>query len=383
MKKTVVLAIATLASASALGAGKLIVRSDYVNTPNYKNASNADVGGTSLLLPVVARMNMDAKVGEAMVVAHLNLRSFATEFSGTFPSNSVQKSMTVDKFVERLYIVKSLGDFAFTSGKINVNVGGFEKDAVVEGDDYLTSLANNGVGGKNGTTQYSVALPIGASGTVVMPENNSGVGVAYTMGDHKVEVQATNQTVQSDAMAANRRHSLGLQYDGSCMDKTLMFRVGYTSGVADTAAGTGNVLGISQTFTNVGLMYKGVENLTLGAEMLSNSSKSDAAAAKADTTTSNLITARYNMGMYAPVFKYEMSENKVQELDTTAATATGMGSFKRTGMALALEIVPKAEDSFRYHVALASATDKYGQSGKTDVKFNQITVGMKYTGGLW
>lgn len=380
MKKALAFAVATLATTSAFAAGKLIVRSDYVNTPNYKDTTGANIGGTSLLLPQVSRINADTKVGDATVEAHFNLRSFVL---ATEHDKDANKVMTVDKFVERLFISKPLGDFTVAVGKLYLNVGGFERDLAVEGDTYLTSLANNGAGGR-----ATGATLTGTVGTVAMPENASAVGVAYGMGDHKVEVQVSNQTNagtlnvdvgQTNFYApTNRRHTIGALVGGSFMDKTLAYQVGYTSGAADRLAGAAAAFtGIEEKFMNLGVRYTGVANLRLDVEHINNWSKSKASGAKADSTVSNVVEARYGMGAYTPVFKYESSENKVSE------DANNASSFKRTGMALAVEMMPKADDAFRYHVAYASAKDDYGLSTKKDVTFNQIMVGIKYSGNLW
>ncbi len=361
MKKAVVFAIATLASATALAAGKVIVRSDYVNTMDYKDKAGTEVKGTSLLMPIVSRVEFDSKINDATVVGHLNLRSFIadTPDSGT----TYNKVMTVDKFVDRLYIVKPLGDFSTSVGKLYMNVGGWERAALVHGDTYFTSLANNGAGGK----ETAAALNPGKAGTVDMPENGSGVGIAYTMGDHRVEAQVGNQTNTDKSAALNRRHTMGVQYDGSFMDKSLMVTAAYTAAAVDTTTAA-----VNDTFLNAGVRYTGVENLNLSVEHISNTSKATTSGAKADSTVSNVVEARYAMGVFTPIFKFESSENKVAEAKT----------FARTGMALALEIAPN-EDAFRYHAAYVSLKDKYESAGAKDVTYNQIYAGIKYTGALW
>lgn len=365
MKKAVVFAIATLASATALAAGKVIVRSDYVNTMDYKAKNGtSEIKGTSLLMPVVSRVEFDSKINDATVVGHLNLRSFVADVNGT----TANKVMTVDKFVDRLYIVKPLGDFSTSVGKLYMNVGGWERAAAVHGDTYFTSLANNGAGGKE-----TAASASGRVGDVVMPENGSAVGIAYTMGDHRVEAQVGNQTntdqveTGTGAGSLNRRHTIGVQYDGSFMEKSLMVTAAYTSGAADIGTN-----GVNQTFLNAGVRYTGVENLNLSVEHISNTSKESTSGSKSDSVVSNVVEARYAMGMFTPIFKFESSENKDEEAKT----------FARTGMALALEIAPN-EDAFRYHAAYVSLKDKYESAGAKDVTYNQIYAGIKYTGALW
>jgi hypothetical protein len=84
------------------------------------------------------------------------------------------------------------------------------------------------------------------------------------------------------------------------------------------------------------------------------------------------------MGAMSPVLKIESSEHKAS--DDAAAT----GSFKRMGYALGLELTPKADENFRYHVAYAGTADTYGKAGLANdkVSYSQIIVGFKYTGDL-
>jgi hypothetical protein len=79
------------------------------------------------------------------------------------------------------------------------------------------------------------------------------------------------------------------------------------------------------------------------------------------------------MGAWTPLLKYEMSTDKVADAD----------NFKRTAFAVGVEMVPKAEDSFRYHIAYTSIADKdWAGAGKEDMTQNMITVGFKYTGDI-
>ncbi len=148
-----------------------------------------------------------------------------------------------------------------------------------------------------------------------------------------------------------------------------MVTAAYTSGPAEIVTN-----GVNQTFLNAGVRYTGVENLNLSVEHISNKSKATTSNAKEDSTVSNVVEARYAMGIFTPVFKVESSESKVG--------ATPASDFKRSGMALALEIAPN-EDAFRYHAAYVSLKDKYETAGAKDVTYNQIYAGIKYTGALW
>ena len=371
MKKLLVLAAVTVAATNAFAGVKLVVRSDYVNTAAYDSATTAagEINGTSIFKPEVARMYLSGMVGDATVDAGLNLREFIVpEDSGN--DVTAQKVMTVEKFVEHLTISKPMGDWTFQAGKMWMNVGGFERRASYDGDTYLTSLANGGRGGVIGAT--TGGLPVYSEGTVQTPDNMSGVGAAYTITpEHKVEFQLANQTNADSALltSANNRHTMGLAYWGSFAEKMVQTYISYTLGAADVKNGTGH----EQTFLGAGFRIAPMENLNVDLEYLANSDKAADTGNKAETT-STIIEARYKSGMWVPVLKYEMSTDK---------DAAGNDNFKRDAWALGLEIVPKAEDAFRYHIAYTSIKDKdWEAAGKEDMTQNLITVGFKYTGEI-
>lgn len=359
MKKLLAMTAMSLAASSAMAGVKIVVRSDYVNTPSYKAADNVDAPSSSFFKPEVARMYLSGMIGDATVDAGLNLRSFVV--------SGGQKVMTVDKFVEHLTIAKPMGDWTFTAGKMWMNVGGFERRAFYDGDTYLTSLANGGQGGR----LLGATLGSEVAGSVVTPENMSGVAAAYTINaDHKVEFQLANQTNSDSELttATNKRHTMGLAYWGSFADKMVQTYISYVSGAADTVTE-----GHEQTFLGAGFRLAPMENLSLDLEYLSNTDKlSSATPSTKDETTSTFLEARYKMGMWVPVLKYEMSNAKLADADY----------LKRAGYAVALEIVPKAEDAFRYHVAYTSTTDDFDNAALNDTTKSMITVGFKYSGDI-
>lgn len=362
MKKLLVLAAVTVAATNAFAGVKLVVRSDYVNTPAYDAANGVEVNSTSLFKPEVARLYLSGMIGDATVDAGLNLRSFVV---GQDVATNNQKYMTVDKFVEHLTISKPMGDFTFQAGKMWMNVGGFERRAVYDGDTYLTSLANGGKGGR------LAGATIGSEndGTVVTPENMSGIGAAYTIApEHKVEFQVANQTNSDSQLLTsnNRRHTMGLAYWGSFAEKMVQTYISYTLGAADTATENHE-----QTFLGAGFRIAPMENLNIDLEYLANTDKSSATDETAETT-STILEARYKMGAWTPLLKYEMSTDK---------DVNGDDNFKRDAFSVGVEMVPKAEDAFRYHLAYTQIKDKDFAAGD-DTTQSMITVGFKYVGDI-
>ncbi|MGE5086842.1 MAG: hypothetical protein ACM3MG_11115 [Bacillota bacterium] len=373
MKKILAIA-ATLAASSAFAGVKLEVRSDYVNTPDYKNALGVEGYGSSLFTPSVARLYLNGNVGEAVVESGWNLRAFTPEAATNPYTNGteVYKNMTVDKFVDHLWAGKAMGDWMFKAGKLEVNTGGFEHIKTLHGDTYLVSLANGGTGGVLGTPAPGTA-PI--MGEVVTPENSSGVSAAYSITpNHKLEVQATNQTnsqtVSGTTKSTDRQHTTGLNYTGSVLDKMLAFNAGYIAGSGDT-----NTTGHQLELINAGIRVAPMADLTIDLEYFANKDKQTTTTTSADVkTTSTIIEARYNMNGWTPVLKYETSKNE---------GATSATDFKRDAYAVALEYAPKADEAFRYHVAWTSTKDKdFGTANLDDVTKNMIIVGIKYTGDM-
>jgi hypothetical protein len=367
MKKLLVMAAVTVAATTAFAGAKLVVRSDYVNTPVYDDAAGAEVNGKSLFLPAVARLYLTGNVGDAIIDTGWNLRAFTPEFGASTPAGAdvnLYKNVTVDSLVDHLFIAKPMNEWTFTAGKLWTNVGGFERRATWDGDTYLTSAANGGVGGKTATAGL-----FGATGSVVTPQNMSGVAASYKFSEnHKVEVQAlnqTNSTTVTNGVASNdRRHSLGGAYWGSFADNMVKAYLSYTSGAADTSAA-----GHEQEFIGAGFRFAPMEHLGVDLEYLANSDKTSTTGAK-DETNSTIVEVRYAMNGWTPILKYEMSNIKVADTDV----------FKRNAFAVAVEYAPKPEDAFRYHVAYTQASDDYDAADKVD--FSTITVGIKYAGDI-
>lgn len=394
MKKLLAIA-ATLAASSAFAGVKLEVRSDYVNTPNYDANTGTEVGGSSLFTPSVARLYLNGNVGDAVVESAWNLRSFTAEAS-TNPytgTSDLSKTMTVDKFVDHLWAGKAMGNWMFKAGKLEVNTGGFERQKTLHGDTYLTSMANSGVGGVVAVLNTGKIFPTPTQGYVVNPENSSGISAAYSITpEHKLEAQITNQvnsTTGEDyktnaaptpagfaTKSLDRRHTMGLNYLGSFMDKMLVLNLNYTSAAGDT-----NAAGHEIELIGASLRVAPMADLTIDLEYFGNKDKVTAGGNSSDLkTNSTVVEARYNINGWTPVVKYEMSENK--DADNIV-----VGDFKREAWALGLEYAPKADEAFRYHVAYTSTKDKDFTAaglatGTDDVTKNMIVVGFKYTGDM-
>ncbi|WP_413559680.1 hypothetical protein [Bdellovibrio sp. HCB209] len=392
MKKLLVIA-ATLAASSAFAGVKLEVRSDYVNTPDYDNASGTTIGGTSLFTPSVARLHLNGNVGEAVVESAWNLRSFAPQFavSPYTGDADLSKSMTVDQFVDHLWAGKAMGAFMFKAGKLEVNTGGFERQKNLHGDTYLVSMANGGVGGTMVSGIPATPTFTATGALIANPENSSGISAAYSITEnHKLEAQVTNQvnsgtwtsygtvlTAGNNVRSADRGHTYGLNYLGSFAEKMVVLNLNYTTGTADTTsigqAGVGHELSWMAASVRVAPMA----DLTVDIEYFDNKDKTSTATTTADNkTNATIIEARYNINGWIPVLKYEMSENKSDAGNTAA-------DFKRDAFAVGVEFVPKADEAFRYHVAYTSIKDKdFGVASMEDQTKNMITVGFKYTGDM-
>jgi hypothetical protein len=335
MKKTLLLAAMILGSSVAMASGKLHFKASYLNQTSKTGSTET---GSSYFNPDVVLGDFQGKLGESDFRLLLD---FVSLHGGT---NA--------QFINEAWIAKTIGNMKYTLGKVAVNAGGFENGYIAVGGTHLVSLANSG-------------------GLVTTPANNFGFGMDVMMGDHTIGLQALNQTNTATPAAGQRRHSLGLQYKGSFADKMFSVMAGQFAGAED-AAGTGNSL--TQTF--FGVSVKATDALSIDLENITNSKKAATSGAVADTTSSMILEAKYAMGVYTPVFKYESSENKDDE---NAALAT---SKKRTGMSLAVDIKPDANEAFNYYVGYNMVTDKPGNTGATDTTDNKLFAGLKFTGDL-
>lgn len=341
MKKSLLLVAAMiLGSSAAMASGKMHFKAGYLN--NTSKTGSVETGN-SYFAPEVVLADFQGKVGEADFRLLLDF----VQLSAGSNVNTVNEA----------WMAKKVSDFKFSIGKLAINAGGFENMYVATGDTYMTSLANNG-------------------GLVATAGKNLGLGVDYMMGDHTLSFQALNQTSSGvlTSSTQDKRHSLGLQYKGSFADKMLTVLAGQMAGSEDVYTGT--PVGKSRTHTYVGLNVKAMENLSLELESITNTLKASTTGATADMTASMILEARYTMGVYTPVFKFESSEDKDNE-DATLST-----SKKRTGMSLALEVKPVADDAFNYYVGYNMITDKPGSTGAVDTTDNKLFAGIKFTGDL-
>lgn len=368
MKKFLAMAVMSLAAANAMAGVKLVVRSDYVNTPKYDDNTGAEVSGSSLFQPTVARMYLMGNVGDAVIDSGFNLRAFTPLVTA---GGDLYKTMTTDSFVDHLFLAKTYGQWTFAAGKLWSNVGGFERRASWDGDTYLVSAANGGFGGKGAVTDS-----FGATGEITTPQNLSGVSAAYAITEnHKVEVQILNQTnaqtIEGAQSATNKMQFVNVAYWGSFIDGMIKPYLNYGFGGADTVSTTtGVTTGNEQTFWAAGFRLAPMANLGVDVEYLANANKQTGGKAE---TNSAIVEARYNMNGWVPVLKYENSKVKDQ---------AGDDLFDRNAFAVALEFVPKADEAFRYHIAYVNSSDDYKATGSDKVDYSTITVGFKYAGDI-
>lgn len=383
MKQMIVTAILALAGISAQAGMNVLVRGDYVNTPKFDNRAGTETTSSSIFRGTAVKLNLDGKVGDAVVKGRLD--------AGFGPKDIING----DILVEYLYLSKEIASgLTVHAGKLKGLNGGFEAEMVSEGDVYLATLANGGIGGysSNQTGWSGTNTDLSAKEAPLLSAGNArGLGLTYKMGDHAVELQLTNST-NYGTTSTYKRNNIGVYYAGSFLDKMIMPRFGYMSGSSDQGYQTGpKVLastspvtyvtagdgkGYEDTFMNVGAKMKfGMVGVL--AEYISNTQKASATGGKADNANSIYALVDYTIDAWKPFLKIESSEYKSQDDATLAA------SFKRTGMGLGVELTPKAGDAFRYHLAYSTTSDKYGTAGsKETVSWAQLTVGMKYAADL-
>lgn len=369
------MAAVVIASAAAHAGVNLTVRGDYVNTPKFDGRSGTEVQGSSIFKGTYARMSFDGKVGEATVNGRLNLAS-ADTYNG-------------DSLVEYLYISKGFGNgMTVRLGKLNSWTGGIESYMDDVADVYSLTLANGGRGGNTslqmGSISNASALSAGSISTPTPAGDSRGIGLNYTMGDHQIDAVVTNASNHgaSNATSAGptyKRNNMGLMYMGSFADKMVMPVFTYMIGAADEGTNGGVTTGYEEKQMSLGAKMN-FSGLGLIVEYLANAKKDmTPSTGKEDNVTSVYALVDYKVDMWKPFLKYESSEFKKSDDSSNA------NSFKRTGVNVGVEIMPKADDAFRYHVSYATTSDKYGSTSgaqKETVSWSQMMVGVKYSADL-
>lgn len=359
MRKLIAIAVATMASASAFAGVKAIVRGDYVNTPKFDNRSNTEVKGSSIFRGTSAKLDLDGKVGSATVTGRLDLGRTSQYSSG-------------DALVEYIFISKEMmSGLSMHAGKLSNMTGGIENAMAGDADVYAASLANGGIAGNTASmvAQLSGTASIATPG--IAPYSR-GLGLTYMMGDHKFDAQVTNSSNHGEATATYKRHNMGIHWTGSFMDKMIQPVVGYTVGSLDTTT-----VGHEQTLINAGAKMK-FGQVGVIAEYLANSDKDNTpTTGKTDSVTTMYALVDYTMDAWKPFAKIESSEFKNDD------SASDASSFKRTAFNVGVELTPKSDEAFRYHLSYYSAADKYGTAGsKETVNFSQMLAGVKYSADL-
>lgn len=376
MKKLFALAAVTLASASAFAGLNLTVRGDYLNTPKFDGRNGSEVPGSSIFRGTLIKAGVSAKLGEATVTGLLNLAGKQSGF-GTSDATTTYSLYTAEEVVQHLFLTKDFGNgLSASAGKLKTIGGGIEAGLIEVGDNYLNTLANGGVGGAvtqsvGGSGQMPSALGVDGTTTTNKAEYSRGVGLTYKVGSNQIDFQMTNSDNHSSVSSTHKRNTFGLGWSGVFMDKMIEPNVTYITGSGDTTT-----KGYEDTFIAAGAKFN-LGASTLTAEYLSNNTKDSSTGGKSDNVTTVYALYSYKLDAWKPFAKVESSEFKYQEDSSNAL------SFKRTAYNVGVEMTPKSDENFRYHLSYAGTSDKYGTAGsKETVAWSQIALGIKYSADL-
>lgn len=357
--KKLTLALAAIAFASVANAGiKLDVRSDYQNKAKGKAWSGAtDTSTTSTQTEPsssqnfvnAAEVSLSSKISDSVSVSGKLLTTT------TNPNSATDKNYAALGAWDYAYVTHAFAEgMSLDFGKIALNNGGFENlDGI---DDFNNSL----IKAKNmGGTEFS--------DTTTYSSNAPGMGLNYTMGAHKMGLQAVNAE-----SLTNTRHSTGLWYHGTF--DTIQARVSYFTGEEGSAGALRETndlsVGARGTF--------GAITATLDYLQSTDVKESTGTSGLTDNSvTSTLLDLTYAMGTYTPFFGYEMSEYKT----------AGNKAASRTNMNLGAKIA--VSEGFAYHVAYSATADKYDAalgtpaiSNRATTADNRIIAGVRFSADL-
>lgn len=212
-------------------------------------------------------------------------------------------------------------------------------------------------------------------------DNQAGVGLDYTMGDHAVTLEVFNTAEET----------------GGTNDSQTMTTVGYTGKFGNVGAKLTYTTGSAQGFDANGVASLDAtsfaddatyEVLTVGANLgmvpgwdiaidYSKASITEGDSSAINATNQGLdesgfvIAAKMTEGMYRGVVKYYMTE--ILSYPTLGTENT----IDSTGMSLALEVVPGGED-FRYFVGYNMTELKAATTTETTQMFAGLTLNTDF-----
>lgn len=313
MKKLLVLAAAVAATGVANAKLTGDLRVDYTR-PTTKSGS-ADSVTSSRYSVQTADLAYVGAVGAGMTVN-------AKLLVATTPS------------VDYVYGSKSIVDgLTLRIGLIRTFDGGIE-DSYLAVDQYTTTHING--------------LALGNAG---------GFGLDYVMGDHSFTLENFNNTTST---GGDKNGTVtGLVYKGSLLEKMIKPHVSYYAGSAEgllvkdifTSTLYTGVRGSEYTAAAVGAQFAVGMGVGIDAEYKSVGYNKFQNSSDKYTETGFTLAAAMTDGMFQPAAKFGTSEGKY---DTGSVTS----KQTYTTMAVGLNIVPKKDEGFRYHVAYASTEQK-------------------------
>lgn len=341
--------IATLTTATALtaqaGSISLDLRADY-NSTTYTDSDKSD---STRYMFKVARIDYQGKATEDL--------SFRVRLS-LLKNGDILDNDSAQNVVEYGYLAHKLGEmFTLTAGKFNTEIGGFE-GAVNGADRYLAS-------------EFYTKSSLSATSTAAVSAFNlrtsdllysTGVKGTFAFEGQQIHVMATNEPVNSTAAGpvTTQNSSLyGIAYKGAFVEKALNVILSY-----HTMAGP--VKDDKHQFMGAGVMWNSAP-IMVSADYLVSEFKQDASSNK-DTLTSIVAKLAYTgWEQWTPRLEYVSSEDK-QEI-------AGDIKNKFEGMGAVLEFKPYDDQTFRYHIAYNSLTQK-PQTG-ADIKREEVVVGAR------
>jgi hypothetical protein len=368
MKKKLLALFGLLALSTAAHANTL----DYDFRGDWTSLDYNDAAITNPSAPTVQdNSRFYLRVGRLQYKGALNDRfsyvgrlAFNKAATDTGTANAKRDSLNAS--VEYAFITDKMSDmFSLTLGKFYTEIGGIEGST--SGADLYSISPNYGHVGTKTLLGQNIGVNEGGSKNILYMAGAKGV---FTFAETQNIILLATNNVAADPVDANgafnqNRGLMGVVWRGGFMDKTLTGLLSYHEASPQSATGNKDN---KHTFISAGLKY---ESDWVGSIEYNTTDYKDGASGNKDTLWSGILKVGYKWDQWTPRLEFITSEEKSE--------IAALGTTKVNIIGAILEYKPTAEN-VRYHVAVASTTQKPPSGGGDDMTRMDITLGARLYG---
>lgn len=334
---------------------------DY-NDAAINNASAPTVQDNTRFYLRVGRLQYKGNLNDRF--SYVGRLAFNKASTDTGVNNAKRDQLNAS--VEYAFITDKMSDmFSLTLGKFYTEIGGIE-GATSGADLYSVSPNYSHVGTKT-LLGKNIGVNEGGSKNILYMAGAKGI-FTFAETQNVILVAANNigaDPVDSNGAFNQNRGLMGVIWRGGFMDKTLTGTLSYHEASPQTATGNKDD---KDTFISAGLKY---ESNWVGSIEYNTTEYKDGASGNKDTLWSGILKVGYKWDQWTPRLEFITSEEK-SEIAALGTTKVGV-------IGAILEYKPTAEN-VRYHIALASTTQKPPSGGGDDMTRMDITLGARLYG---